>query len=214
MKNIRFIIKEIEGALILKDTCRETAFADARKLIRTCGRIIQEIQHNEDVTKDLLNTKRDVKKLKTTLKEHSDIYYSGFVIDALQEYCEAHILASIVKNRNLPKPEELMVPHAAYIAGMGDAIGELRRFAVNSLKDGNIEMADEYLFIMEDLYDALGSVYHYSSIAPIRRKQDIARALIEKTKSEVITAKIAYSLRRKMTSLEKELRKKKQRGKK
>ncbi|MFA5772704.1 MAG: translin family protein [Thermoplasmata archaeon] len=209
MNNLRNLMKETEKALASKDTCRESAFADARKLIRACGGIIQRIQHNEDVTKDLSSIRDDAKQLKNSLNEHPDIYHSGFVIDALQEYCEAHILASIIGNKNLPTPKELMVPHVAYVAGMGDAIGELRRFAVNSLKDENTEKAEKYLSIMEDLYDALNSVGHYNSISPIRRKLDIARALIEKTKSEVITAKTAGSLRRKMESLEKELRKKK-----
>lgn len=214
MKDIGNIIKETEKVLALKDTCRENALADSRKLIRTCGKIIQKIQHNEDVAKDLLDVREDVRQLTVSLREHPDIYYSGFVTDALQEYCEAHILDAIVKSRDLPRPKELIVPHIAYIAGMGDAIGELRRFAVNSLKDENIEVAGKYLSIMEELYEALSSMSYYNSIAPIRRKQDIARALIEKTKSEVITANIASSLRRKMASLEKELRKKKRRGKK
>jgi len=40
----------------------------------------------------------------------------------------------------------------AYILGMADAIGELRRFALEKLREGDVDRATTYLDMMEEMF--------------------------------------------------------------
>ena len=55
---------------------------------------------------------------------------------------------------------------------------------------------------MENIYDQLMRFDHPSAIVPIRRKQDVARTLIEKTRGEIAVATRGKVLEDKISGLE------------
>ena len=88
-------------------------------------------------------------------------------------------------DEDLPTPEELGVTTSSYLLGLADAIGELRRFSLDALREGRMEDAIRYLEMMEEMFRVLMRFDYPDALVAVRRKQDIARSLLEKTRGEV-----------------------------
>ncbi|MBA7656109.1 hypothetical protein ES703_64022 [subsurface metagenome] len=188
MKNITKIYRKIKAQLDHKEKHRQKALSMSRSIIRHSGGLISAVHRSEDPEELLKGVKalqRDVDRLKTMLKKHPDLYYSNIVESAEQEFCEAYIVLSILTTGSLPEPDELKTTYTAYIMGLSDAIGEFRRCALDTLKTRNITKANDFLKVMEDLYNILIGLDYPAGLIAIRRKQDIARGVIEKTRSEI-----------------------------
>ena len=124
---------------------------------------------------------------------------------ALQEVAEAAIVHSLLKGRPLPDPAALGVTSAAYLLGLGDAVGELRRLALDAMRDGDIDGAARRLEAMEDIFDALMRFDHPDAIVPLRHKQDVARGLLERTRGELAVAAHGTALERRLRALARKL---------
>ena len=164
------------------------AITRSRSIITRSGELIRKVHKTQTLDplfKTLQTIEKDVDKLRHDLKDQPALYHSSTVEVAEQELCEAYILLSILKDRSLPDPDKLKVTYNAYILGLADVIGEFRRSALNSLRTHNVDKAHEYLEIMEDLFDVLITMDYPSGLIAVRRKQDIARGVIEKTRSEI-----------------------------
>jgi translin len=92
--------------------------------------------------------------------------------------------------------EDIGVPPEAYVLGLGDVMGELRRLVLTELKNGNIDGAEKYLQSMETSFEVLMGFNYPDSMLPVRRKQDVARGLIERTRGEVTMASRTMALER------------------
>ena len=114
-------------------------------------------------------------------------------------------MLAVINGKNLPTPKELDATDTSYLLGMGDAIGELRRFTLECLRDEDVENASSYLKKMERLYEALLRFKYPNALVSIRRKQDIARSLIEKTRGELTVAVRGRALEKKIEELEKKI---------
>jgi translin len=88
---------------------------------------------------------------------------------------------------------------------MADTIGELRRFSLESLRRGDTPAAEKYLDIMEELFLVIMRFDYPDAIISIRRKQDIARSVLEKTRGDVSMAVSSERLQLRLTDLEKRL---------
>ncbi|MEW6070015.1 MAG: translin family protein [Candidatus Thermoplasmatota archaeon] len=203
MENLDKIAEKILAELEEKDRVREDALKSARVIIRKCGEAIQKMHLGQNAYEAITHAKEEAKKLKELLKAQSDIYYSGSVESAFQELCEACIIYALLMCEKLPEPQELGVTSTSYLLGLGDAIGELRRFCLDSMLEGNVEIAKKYLEIMENFYNALMKFDLPSAIVAVRKQQDKARALIEKTRSELLLALREKSLEKKIEELKK-----------
>ncbi len=73
----------------------------------------------------------------------------------------------------------------SYLLGLGDVPGELRRQALDALRLGDIETAEARLSTMEEIYLSLVTMEEVALLKGLRRKLDIARGVIERTRSEV-----------------------------
>lgn len=188
MKNLDAIASRIQARLDEKDTVREIAIKSSRAIIRISGSVIHSVHKGEDVEEMMSEAMDEAQRLHSLLLEHPEILNSGLVEDAMQELSEAAILISIYRERDLPTPEELAVPFTAYLMGLADCIGELRRFALESLRAGETEKATRYLEMMEEFFQVIMRFDYPDALVSIRRKQDIARSLLEKTRGEVAVA--------------------------
>jgi translin len=108
---------------------------------------------------------------------------------AMQEWTEACMLLSIVRDEPLPSPKDLAVTAEAYIMGLGDVVGEVRRLAVSALGHGSVEEAEAHLQTMDLLTHALMRFEFPRSVLPMKPKQDMARSLLERTRGEVEMAR-------------------------
>ena len=124
------------------------------------------------------------------------IKYNGFVVDAEKEMVEASLVLTFEKDNILLFPSELNVSSVGYIGGLGDAIGEWRRRALDLLRELDIDSASKYLSIMELSMDILSELdYPDGMTGGLRRIADNARAIIERTRSDITNATVQAQLR-------------------
>lgn len=205
MENLEEIIEGMEIRLDEKDAVRELALKSSRTIARLAGEAVRQIHRGEDVD-DLLREVRDRNgELSSALRDHLDVYYAGYIENAQQELSEASILQSIVKKGPLPTPSDLDVTDKAYLMGLGDVVGELRRVTLDALKMGDTKAADECLQQMEEIFTMLMKFDFPAGLLAVKRKQDIARRLLERTRGEVAVATYGKSLEEKLDSLSEKL---------
>jgi len=205
MRNLDEIAIRLQEELDEKDTVREIAIKSARAIIRLSGGAVHSIHKGEDATQMLSTALEESARLKSLLEVHPDIWTSGLVSDALQEMAEAAMVHSIQEGEDLPTPEELGVPPAPYLLGLADTIGEIRRFTLISLREGKMQEAIAYLDMMEEMFLVLMRFDYPQALVAIRRKQDIARSLVEKTRGDVTLAVSSRRLQERIDELNKKL---------
>jgi translin len=203
MENLDEISKEIEAELDEKDEIREVALKSSRAIMRLSGSALRQILKGVDESENLKAAGNEAHRLAGVLSGHPDIYYSGFVENAFQELTEVNILRCILRNEPLKRPKDIGVHAVSYLLGLADVVGELRRLALDSLIEGDVERAHNLLKKMEALYDTIIQFDYPSALVAIRRKQDIARSLIEKTRGEIAVASRGSALEKKIEDMDK-----------
>src|SRR5579859_4961541 len=146
-ENMEHIEQEAVQYLGLKHAARERALPRSRAAIRACANSIRATHRQEFATAaNLLAQARTLlDEMAEDLRDHQDIYYAGFVHDAQKEYAEAATFAALAQHQSLPTPPELAITHAAYLNGLAEAIGELRRYVLDQLRRGNVENCEVFL---------------------------------------------------------------------
>lgn len=138
-----------------------------------------------------LNKAIEVLEKVNEFKKYPEIYYA-LTHDAMQELVEAKVFFEIVKDK-FNFSANLKVEPSSFITGLADSIGELRRYVLTNLVLGNFEEAERIMSIMEEIYNELISFTSLPDklLPGLRHKLDVARAGIERTKSDYIAAKVA-----------------------
>ncbi len=201
MKNLQKITSRIEEELDEKDEVREIALKSSRAVVRIAGSVLRGLHMGEKKAQLLDELRDETSRLSNLLTDHPELATAGYVQTAFQEYAEVGIVLSLLQKNDVPSPDELRVSSVQFLLGLGDAVGELRRFCLNALKAGNVEKANHFLEQMEDIYAAIARFDLPDAIAPIRHKQDVARSLIEKTQSEVAVAMTSQNLQKKLEQM-------------
>lgn len=190
MKNLDKIVNKIEKSIDDKDKIRERALRTSREIIISCRKAIQLI-HQELMRDAKTNISRASKKLEelyNLTQGHPELYHAGFVENAAQELVEASCLYNIMRGVDLPDPDEIKTTYSSYLLGLCDLVGELRRSALDKIREGASKEADDYLNMMENIYDMIIRFDYPSGLIPIKKKQDMVRNLIERTRGELAVA--------------------------
>lgn len=191
MENLSSVIDKIKERLDEKELLRETALKSCRNIIRLCRKSIQKTYENStnDAEKNMEQGLIELNELLDDIPdEHDDILHAGFMENMFQEVVEATCLLRITNDKKILDPDELRVTYSSYLLGLGDLVGELRRFALDRLIQGDTDAAREYLQKMEEIYGSIIRFDYPSGFIPLKKKQDVARNLIEKTKGELSVA--------------------------
>jgi translin len=192
---INEIAVDIQQDFEAKDKAREIGLSLSREVVRTCGTAIRHI-HRGDIGKAAMlleDARGALEDIDLQLADHPDIYYSGFVEHAQQEFVECAVVHQLLTKENnndtLPSPQELGVTYAAYLNGLGDVVGELRRHILDLIRQDMPQDGDQFLDIMDDMYSTLMMFDYPDAITRgLRRKSDVARSLIERTRGDLTNA--------------------------
>lgn len=191
MQQLQTIIDRINQTFEAKSTVRNDTLTRSRELIRHCANSIRATQRGDDAeAQALLQTARDVAAtMVADAQSYPDVYYAGYTQDALKELAEAHITRAVILEEPLPTPEALKVEYAAYLNGLAEAAGELRRFALDALRRGEVPLAERILGHMDEIYSVLITVDFSDAITGgLRRNTDMVRGVLERTRGDVTTA--------------------------
>ena len=167
---------------------RSLAIDRSRVITRKTKNMIHAIHTGDDhtaISKELIREKDD---LFNSIGDEPSVLYSAVVQDALGEYAEAFIFEAVVEGKGIPSFDSLGISPQSWVMGLADSIGEIRRMILTYLIDGRVDIARELFGRMESVGDDVLGLDVPDAVAPIRRKQDVARGIIEKTRSDITNA--------------------------
>ena len=174
-----------------KNAARERALADSRELIRSCSTSIRAVHRGEfERARELREQAcRLSGQLTADLADHPDLYYAGYVQDAQKEYVEACATFALVAGQPLPGPDDLGVSVASFLNGLAESVGELRRYILDQLRQGQMQRSEEILATMDEIYGLLVSLdYPDALTGGLRRTTDSVRGIMEKTRGDLTFA--------------------------
>lgn len=173
-----------------QDLAREKVLGLSREIIRFSSYTIRAI-HRRDLTEaggHLSKARENMAKLKSTLKECPEVSI-GLSYDAQKEFAEANLTLALTTDGNIPSPEDIDVGYASYLNGMGEAVGEMRRYLLDSLRSGDLGPCEDILSAMDDIYNVLVTMdFPDAMTGGLRRTTDVVRSILEKTRGDLTQA--------------------------
>jgi translin len=207
LENLDSIADKIRETLSLKDEAREKALPLCRDTIRHCSHAIRAVHRREfEGAAELLKAARSaLTEAERAVSPYSELSNGGFIRDAQKEFAEGHITLAVVTGEPLPEPAGLGVEAAAYANGLGEAAGELRRYLLDSMRQGDLSRGEELLAAMDGIYSVLVTVDFPDAITGgLRRTTDMVRGVLERTRSDLTLAMRQQELEQRLDRLEKD----------
>ena len=181
------IADTIRAHLDAKHRAREQALALTREVIRLSANAIRNTHRGEfDKADELIAKARDnLRQTDENLANHPDIYHAGYVHDSQKEFAEANCTLALIAGRPLPRPEDLGIMPTAWLNGLGETVGELRRHLLDRMRVGDIDHCEAALAVMGDIYDVLVTMdYPEGVTGGLRRTADAMRGILERTRGD------------------------------
>ena len=207
--NLETIGDKIRSKFSAKHNARERGIPRTREVIRHCANAILATHRGEyERTRELLSKARALlQETSEVLAEHQDIFYAGFVHNAQKEYAEACITLALVSGETLPDPDELDIEYPAYLNGMGEAVGELRRYLLDAIRRGETSRCEQILQFMDDIYSLLFTMDFPDALtAGLRRTTDVTRGIMERTRGDLTMSLRQRDLEEKLRAFEERLK--------
>jgi translin len=188
VEELGIIAAELRPYFAAEDEAREKALRSCRQVIRYSADAIRAVHRQEqDKARQFLDSAHQLlRELSYDLAGHGRLLHSGFVHDAQKELAEGYITLALIAGEDLPKPRALDVSNAAYLDGLGESVGELRRYILDSLRRGDFSRCDELLSVMEEIYGVLMTMDFPELLAHgLRRTTDNIRGVTERTRGDL-----------------------------
>jgi translin len=186
--NLDSIAQGIREGLSAQDEARERVLPLCREVIRYSSTAIRALHRQEfEAAAGLLASAREqLEETERAVGDYNELRHTGFFRDAQKEFAEASITLALVEGDPTPSPEELKVSATAYLNGLGEAVGELRRYLLDSTRRGEIGRLEELLSAMDDIYNILVTMDFPDAITGgLRRTTDLVRGILERTRSDL-----------------------------
>lgn len=193
MDRYRAICAKVRAKFDLKDAARERSLVLSREVVRNSANAIRAIHRQQfEEAQAVINIIHTlVCEMNEVLRDYPEVKYAGFVHDSQKEYAEAAIFFTVVTAQTLPDPDDLQIDYPAYLHGIGDATGEMRRLILDRIREGASAAREneELLNTMDEIYYELISFDYPAAItAGLRRITDVLRGTIERTRGDLSAA--------------------------
>jgi len=209
IEDLETVATEIYPYFVAENEARERALHLCRQIIQYSANAIRAIHRQEEQkARHLLDSACTlIRDINRDLSEHAELLHSGFVHDAQKEFAEGAITLALINKEELPKPEALGISYAAYLNGLGEAAGELRRYILDSLRRGDFSRCEELLDTMDDIYGILMTMDFPEAITHgLRRTSDAVRGIAERTRGDLTITLRQRGLEAKLDNLINKLR--------
>jgi len=180
-KDIEKIVKELEK----REKEQDRILGSTRQIIRHCSNGIKLIHAGKvkEAKQEISQAEKKLAPLANTER------FSYLLSQVYQEIAEGKLLLAAVEKKPLPSWKQMKMPFEAYLLGLCDFVGELRREMLEMLKIGKKKEAERYFEMMSSIYDELLPIRFSNSLLPnFRKKQDVARRQVEQARSELVGA--------------------------
>ncbi|MEM1549218.1 MAG: hypothetical protein QXO74_03210 [Candidatus Methanomethylicia archaeon] len=193
------LIEEIENIrkkLYEKYETKEKFYLKIKEAQRFCGEAISLVQQNKmrEANERISLAEGIIKEIMEGITNYMDDL-SEVYNTMLQEYVEAKALIDLEERGEIPKMDYLKVTERAYILGLADLMGELKRKAISNLINAEIENAKEKMKIINQIFQSLEVLEYPRSLVPgLRKKLDDMRKSIEDLEKIIATSTITIKL--------------------
>ncbi|MEL7627287.1 MAG: haloacid dehalogenase [Anaerolineaceae bacterium] len=199
------ICEDIRSDFENKTVIRDEALRSARQCIKHASLAIRAIHRNEETEarEEMRQGRELVDQLRANLKDaHPELYFAGYTQDAVKEYCEAELTVAMILGLPLPTPADLNAENPAYLNGLTETLGELRRRCLDLLRPGYNSEVERLLELMDEVYTQLVTMDYPDAITEgLRRRTDLARGIIERTRGDITVAYREDQLAKKLDQL-------------
>jgi translin len=198
------IIEKVIQHMAAFDEARDRAYPKARKARTLSKQSILVLHRGEpgEAQRLLSEAARLLTEAQEAAEGFPGVQSSETLSVARQEHAEAAILLSLITEERYPDPQELGLDETNYVLGLADVPGELRRQALDRLREGDLEAAEILLETMEEIYLCLTEAEEASMmLRGMRRKLDVARGVSERTRAEVTAEAGRRRLSRELKSI-------------
>ena len=182
------LMSEAEQALAAEEEATNLAFNLSRKIIRKTKTAIHGIHAGQRDPELIDSISSDLAGLVEAVAGYPKLVYGADVESAMMEFAETVIYDYALRGEEIPSYRVLEITPAAWVLGLADSIGELRRDMLDRLMKGNLPEATRIFSKMEELCDVLMTLDIKDSVVPVRRKQDIARGIMDRSRADITTA--------------------------
>lgn len=199
------IAEDAQRYFTQKNEAREHALARSREVIRSSANAIRAVHRREfDRARSLLgDAKQALDRAVDDVAANGDVRYAGFIHDAQKEYAEAFTVVTLLAGQELPGPDQVGVEWPAYLNGLGEAVGELRRFLLDDLRRGDLGAGESLLRAMDEIYGVLVTMDYPDAITGgLRRTTDVTRGILEKTRGDLTVAMRQEELERQLRTFD------------
>jgi len=204
VEDLESIAAKLRPCFAAEDEAREKALRSCRQVIRYSADGIRAVHRQEHGrAKQLLDSAHELlRELSHDLAGHGKLLHSGSIHDAQKEFAEGCITLALIAGKDLPEPKELGVSNAAYLDGLGESVGELRRSILDSLRRDDFSRCEELLIIMDEIYGILITMDFPELLAHgLRRTTDAVRGIVERTRGDLTVSLRQKNLETKLNDL-------------
>ncbi|MFW9971938.1 MAG: translin family protein [Candidatus Odinarchaeota archaeon] len=188
--NLKKAFSDITEILEILDQDREEILKISRKIIRDCSIAIKNIHRKEfdEFHKRTDSIKIKHEELLKLVNKNPEVFFK-YLKTPEQEFAEAIVFYAIISKDEIPSPFELKINPLNFLLGLADVVGELRRYALDNIRNSRIEDLNTILENMDEIYTYLFTLDYPSGVVQdLRHKIDVARNIIEKTRGDISLA--------------------------
>ena len=170
---------------------REPALSVSREVLRFSANAIRAVHRGDfDDARELIAKGaarlQDAEHIRMSSPQ---IFNAGFMNDARKEFTEANVTLAVISGADIPTPGDLGVDAAAYINGMAEVIGELRRYILDALRREEVGRCQELMDLMDEIYGVLVTVDFPEAVTGgLRRNTDAMRGVLKRTRGDLTMA--------------------------
>ena len=204
MEHVKKSLKSMQATFADQLERRDRILKESRDVISACSRAIIDVHTGR--MKEAEKEHAAAKSLLASLKRTSSGSASRYLVSPEAEYVEASAIIALTQNGEVPSMENLGASPEAYLLGLLDAVGELKRLVLDSILQRKLVRAKKYFGVMEELYSLCSPLAVYDHVVNgARRKIDVARMLVEDTRGLLAEELGRESVSASMARLEKKL---------
>lgn len=188
MNDLQRVADQIRERFDARMVGREIGLTSSRAAIRFCANSIRAVHREDwDLARELqAHARAELDKAQQAMKPFPEIYHAGFLHDAEKEYAEALSTFAVIRGEPVPGPEECGVGDGAYLNGLSEVIGEIRRHLLDVIRRGDLERGERLLESMDDIYNILVVMDYPDAVTSgLRRSTDVARSIMERSRGDL-----------------------------
>ncbi len=190
--------------LSARHRAREQALGVSRQVIRNSANAIRAVHRNDfdEARRLIAEAGSRLAETRSIRVDNPEIYYAGFLSDARKEFTEANITLAVISGADIPDAEALDMDPPAYLNGMAEVIGELRRYILDALRRDETSRCEELMELMDEIYGILVTVDFPEGVTGgLRHSTDAMRGVLERTRGDLTISLQQRRLERRLEGL-------------